>query len=201
MAAPDPMQYVYKPLKLETLAVGAALAHRLDTSDVPDTIKADLERLQRRPGRYRVTHAGRKVERMDGQALTDQQWNLAMDRFNDETEEWQAYNIGAWMGSHITQSADGRTWTVTCPEGEYGLVLGLGVIDGGAVVNTYFENGALKGDDFLMLDEVACEWRGSVKWELTRVDELVLTRKEPRYIEELDMQIVFIETFLARRFD
>jgi hypothetical protein len=194
------MQYVYKPLELKTLAVGVAMEHRLDSSEAPDTIKADLERQQQLQGRYRVHHAGRKVEGRDGQALTDEQWILAMDRFDDETEDWRVADIGAWMGAPVilTQSADGRTWTIKDPDFEYDMVLCLGVIEalneGGEVHNIYFENGALKQDSYRVMDERACEWFGSFKFELTRVDELVYTSKAPRYFDELDMQIVFTET-------
>jgi hypothetical protein len=72
-------------------------------------------------------------------------------------------------------------------------------MDGEEVLNTYFENGALKLDGFRVMDEGACEWFRSYEWELIRMDQLVHTCKASRYIEELDTQIVFIETFLARR--
>jgi hypothetical protein len=127
--------------------------------------------------------------------------NIHPCRFDDDTEDWVARDIGAWMGGHIilTQSADGRTWTVTDPEVEDDLVLGFGVIEGGEVINTYFENGALKQDFFRVMEEGAYEWVDSSEFKLTRGDELVNTFKESRYIEVLDMQIVFTKTFLARR--
>jgi hypothetical protein len=198
MAAPA-LSMVYEPLKLKTLSVGVALEHRLDTSELPDTIKADLERQRQLPGRYRIHHTGRKVERRDGQALTDEQRNLAMERFDDVIG--QQHNIGAWMDGIIilTQSADGRTWTITDPNGGGDEVLGLGLVEGGIVHNIYFENGALKQDSFIMLDERAYEWCVSSEFELTWGDELVHTLKMSLYIEELDMQIMFTETFLARR--
>jgi hypothetical protein len=86
------------------------------------------------------------------------------------------------------------------------MVLGLGVgeegvegIEGAVVHDTNFENGALKKNNFRMMDEGACEWLRLYEWELTQVDELVHICKAARYIEELDMHIVFTETFLARR--
>jgi hypothetical protein len=78
-------------------------------------------------------------------------------------------------------------------------VLGFGIDEEENVYKIYLKHGALKYDPFLVMDEGPWEWVVLDEWELTQADKLVYTCRKSRYIEELDMHIVFIKTFLARR--
>jgi hypothetical protein len=206
MPAPAPLdQYGYKPLMLETLAMGVTMEHHLDTSVLPDPIKADLEKQRQLAGRYRITRADRKVERKDGQEMTEEQWDVAMDGCAE-------YDIGAgWIGDYITltKTADGRSWVIRDPDSQQNVpvLVGLGQLghsgpSKGNVMDHFYEKGALKIHTFRMdVDERALEAAMWCEFELTRANELAYTRKDHYYDEELDLELISTETFLARRRD
>jgi hypothetical protein len=223
MAAPNPLEWFsYKALALETLAMGVVMEHRFDTSVLPDTIKADLEKQRRLAGRYRITHVGMKVEGGE-EPLTEEQWDNVMDGM--QLGHWPLHPdpdhaIGDWMGGYITltESADGRSWDIRDPDyvdgGRVPVLLGLGQVLEDKVKDNFFENGALKehtfhiwgddeGDDDEGDDDEGDDggWKASVwcEWKLTRADELTYTRKDHFYDEELDLELIFAQTFLARR--
>jgi hypothetical protein len=59
------------PLPVKALAMRTVVTHGLYDPELPHCLHVELEKLWLLPGRYRVYHCHKKVERADKKPLTD----------------------------------------------------------------------------------------------------------------------------------
>jgi hypothetical protein len=118
--------------------------------DLPHSLHLEQEKVWLLPGRYKVHHVQRKVERCDKVAMTDAQWHTAIDNIPNTLNMTDA----DWLGKDITitEQADFNKWTIDYKktsffESRRHFEVGYKHRNMDRT-NTYFENGGVTEDVF-----------------------------------------------------
>jgi hypothetical protein len=177
------------PLPLKALALRTVVTEGLYDPELPHCLQVELEKIWLLPGRYRIYHIQRTVERMDKEAMTDAQWNDAMDSFPGDADH-------GWFGEYITieEQPDACKWSCG---GEQSVEVGYKSVDRG-VLDTFFENGGIKWDEFGRDGNGGIDWVESNEWRLTDEGDLVFMWKDIGK-DNMGSEVLFIRIFLAKR--